>query len=144
MDPNPFSQFANLGALTQTTPTITPTTLKKFEDSIRDLADTIPQPMQHQHQAGFVPPVVNVSYMTSMSNNNGTNNNAILNHQQVGDEGDDADEDLSEDSSQSYNQDSCDGSVGNNDNANNPKSETVKVRATSGRKPRNDKVCKCK
>ncbi|XP_013788124.2 transcription factor kayak-like isoform X2 [Limulus polyphemus] len=58
------SAFANVSGLTsgiptRTTPTVTPTTLKNIE-TLFELQSIPPAPLEHQHQAGFVPPVVNV------------------------------------------------------------------------------------
>ncbi|XP_076305826.1 uncharacterized protein LOC143222760 isoform X2 [Tachypleus tridentatus] len=58
------SAFANISGLTsgiptRTTPTVTPTTLKNIE-TLFELQSIPPAPLEHQHQAGFVPPVVNV------------------------------------------------------------------------------------
>ncbi|RWS16564.1 transcription factor kayak: isoforms D/sro-like protein [Dinothrombium tinctorium] len=47
---------------TQTTSTLTPTTLKNIEESLYEYSGGIPSaPVEHQHQAGFVPPLVNIS-----------------------------------------------------------------------------------
>ncbi|XP_076313773.1 uncharacterized protein LOC143226548 [Tachypleus tridentatus] len=57
-----FTNISGLtsGVPTRTTPTVTPTTLKNIE-TLFELQSIPPAPMEHQHQAGFVPPVVNVS-----------------------------------------------------------------------------------
>ncbi|KAG1708464.1 Transcription factor kayak [Nymphon striatum] len=56
-----FSSFDGYtsGIPTRTTPTLTPTTLKNIEDFI-ELQSVPPEPIKHQHQAGFVPPLVSV------------------------------------------------------------------------------------
>ncbi|RWS27214.1 protein fosB-like protein [Leptotrombidium deliense] len=57
-------QFSTIGVSThtQTTSTLTPTTLKNIEDSLYDYSSVIPSaPQRHEHQAGFVPPVVNMN-----------------------------------------------------------------------------------
>ncbi|XP_054711607.1 transcription factor kayak-like [Uloborus diversus] len=46
------------GIPTRTTPTLTPTTLKNIEESFMELHSIPPAPLEHQHQAGFAPPVV--------------------------------------------------------------------------------------
>ncbi|KAG0411193.1 hypothetical protein HPB47_011697 [Ixodes persulcatus] len=58
-----FSGFGGLtsGIPTRTTATLTPTTLKNIEESFLELQSVPPAPMEHQHQAGFVPPVVNIA-----------------------------------------------------------------------------------
>ncbi|CAN7999630.1 unnamed protein product [Ixodes hexagonus] len=58
-----FSGFSGLtsGIPTRTTATLTPTTLKNIEESFLELQSVPPAPMEHQHQAGFVPPVVNIA-----------------------------------------------------------------------------------
>lgn len=58
-----FSSFTGLtsGIPTRTTATLTPTTLKNIEESFLELQSVPPAPMEHQHQAGFVPPVVNIA-----------------------------------------------------------------------------------
>lgn len=70
--------FANVdgmtsGIPTRTTPTLTPTTLKNIEESIFDIQPIPPAPLEHQHQAGFVPPVVNISGSSLMGQNGNTN-----------------------------------------------------------------------
>lgn len=70
--------FANVdgmtsGIPTRTTPTLTPTTLKNIEESIFDIQPIPPPPLEHQHQAGFVPPVVNISGSSLMGQNGNTN-----------------------------------------------------------------------
>lgn len=62
----PSAQFSGFGGLTsgiptRTTATLTPTTLKNIEESFLELQSVPPAPMEHQHQAGFVPPVVNIA-----------------------------------------------------------------------------------
>ncbi|GAB6019529.1 hypothetical protein CHUAL_001103 [Chamberlinius hualienensis] len=59
----PWEQFASLdgfstGILTQTTPTLTPTTLRNIEQTFIELQSVPPTQIEHQNQAGFVPPVV--------------------------------------------------------------------------------------
>uniref|UniRef100_A0A023FLJ0 Putative transcription factor kayak n=1 Tax=Amblyomma cajennense TaxID=34607 RepID=A0A023FLJ0_AMBCJ len=58
-----FSGFNGItcGIPTRTTSTLTPTTLKNIEESFLELQSVPPAPMEHQHQAGFVPPVVNIA-----------------------------------------------------------------------------------
>ncbi|XP_077522685.1 transcription factor kayak isoform X3 [Amblyomma americanum] len=58
-----YSGFTGLtsGIPTRTTATLTPTTLKNIEESFLELQSVPPAPMEHQHQAGFVPPLVNVA-----------------------------------------------------------------------------------
>lgn len=58
-----FSGFTGItsGIPTRTTATLTPTTLKNIEESFMELQSVPPAPMEHQHQAGFVPPVVNIA-----------------------------------------------------------------------------------
>ncbi|KAH9375477.1 hypothetical protein HPB48_011499 [Haemaphysalis longicornis] len=54
-----FSGFTGItsGIPTRTTATLTPTTLKNIEESFMELQSVPPAPMEHQHQAGFVPPL---------------------------------------------------------------------------------------
>lgn len=66
---SPATTSASIGGLTsgiptRTTPTLTPTTLKNIEESFLEL-QSIPAPLEHQHQAGFVPPVVSFSGIPS-------------------------------------------------------------------------------
>ncbi|XP_064484882.1 transcription factor kayak-like isoform X2 [Ornithodoros turicata] len=56
-----FSNGLTSGIPTRTTATLTPTTLKNIEESFLELQSIPPAPMEHQHQAGFVPPVVNIA-----------------------------------------------------------------------------------
>ncbi|XP_070377768.1 fos-related antigen 2-like isoform X2 [Dermacentor albipictus] len=57
-----YSNFSGItGIPTRTTSTLTPTTLKNIEESFLELQSVPPAPMEHQHQAGFVPPVVNIA-----------------------------------------------------------------------------------
>lgn len=59
--------------MTQTTPTLTPTTLKRIEDSLFEQGDDIFVTMdraRHPHQGGFVPPVVNIRNLTMCDVNN--------------------------------------------------------------------------
>ncbi|KAG8177054.1 hypothetical protein JTE90_024941 [Oedothorax gibbosus] len=46
------------GIPTRTTPTLTPTTLKNIEESLFEIGSIPPAPLEHQHQAGFAPPVI--------------------------------------------------------------------------------------
>jgi len=48
------------GIPTRTTPTLTPTTLRSFEQTYLDFQNMGSQPDEHEHQAGFVPPMVPV------------------------------------------------------------------------------------
>ncbi|XP_077537299.1 transcription factor kayak-like isoform X1 [Haemaphysalis longicornis] len=63
LDDMDFSGFTGItsGIPTRTTATLTPTTLKNIEESFMELQSVPPAPMEHQHQAGFVPPVVNIA-----------------------------------------------------------------------------------
>uniref|UniRef100_A0A1W7R9H3 Transcription factor kayak, isoforms D/sro n=1 Tax=Hadrurus spadix TaxID=141984 RepID=A0A1W7R9H3_9SCOR len=70
--------FANVDGLTsgiptRTTPTLTPTTMKNIEDSFLEI-QSIPTQLEHQHQAGFVPPIVNISGSSLVGSQNGNNN----------------------------------------------------------------------
>uniref|UniRef100_T1ISK3 BZIP domain-containing protein n=1 Tax=Strigamia maritima TaxID=126957 RepID=T1ISK3_STRMM len=60
------------GIPTRTTPTLTPTTLRNIEQTFIEL-QSVPLPNNHQHQAGFVPPVVNS--ITNTSNTSTTSSN---------------------------------------------------------------------
>ncbi|XP_076359621.1 uncharacterized protein LOC143252006 [Tachypleus tridentatus] len=48
------------GILTQTTHTSTPTTLKNIEESFLELQPVSPTLLEHQNQAGFIPPSVSI------------------------------------------------------------------------------------
>lgn len=48
------------GIPTRTTPTLTPTTLRNIEQTFIEL-QSVPPPLHHQHQAGFVPPIVHTN-----------------------------------------------------------------------------------
>ncbi len=118
-----------------------------------------PQPPQHQNQARFVPPLVNISSNYSSNLNNLNNNNIIINNMNTNsnnsnnsnnsdlDYGSDFDSDDSSSQSQSQwnayidrNNGSANNKSNNNSKANN-KVNGTKTRGTSGRKPlRNDKV----
>uniref|UniRef100_A0A224YYY8 Fos-like antigen invertebrate n=1 Tax=Rhipicephalus zambeziensis TaxID=60191 RepID=A0A224YYY8_9ACAR len=57
-----YSTFSGVtGIPTRTTATLTPTTLKNIEESFMEYQRFPPAPVEHQHQAGFVPPVVNIA-----------------------------------------------------------------------------------
>lgn len=60
------------GIPTRTTHTLTPTTLRNIQESFMDL-QSLP-PSEHQHQAGFVPPVVSMSALDQNSDSNGSYN----------------------------------------------------------------------
>lgn len=52
---------------TPTTPTLTPTTLKNIAETFL-MGGIFPAPLEHQHQAGFVPPKVQMtSFPTSIT-----------------------------------------------------------------------------
>lgn len=53
---------------TQTTPTLTPTTLKTFTEYMAGPGDEIIRQLEHEHAAGFVPPVID--YASSMFRSN--------------------------------------------------------------------------
>jgi fos-like antigen len=149
--------FGNIRGLTQTTVTLTPTTLKNIEESFMEVIP--PQPPQHQNQARFVPPLVNISSNYSSNLNNLNNNNIIINNMNTNsnnsnnsnnsdlDYGSDFDSDDSSSQSQSQwnayidrNNGSANNKSNNNSKANN-KVNGTKTRGTSGRKPlRNDKL----
>ncbi|GIY14765.1 hypothetical protein CDAR_607031 [Caerostris darwini] len=57
------------GIPTRTTPTLTPTTLKNIEESFMQLSPIPPAPLEHQHQAGFAPPVVNFASLPKQEDN---------------------------------------------------------------------------
>lgn len=61
-----FEGFST-GVLTQTTPTLTPTTLRNIEQTFIELQTVPPQQIQHQNQAGFVTPIVNPLHSASSS-----------------------------------------------------------------------------
>lgn len=61
-----FEGFST-GVLTQTTPTLTPTTLRNIEQTFIELQTVPPQQIQHQNQAGFVTPIVNPHHSASNS-----------------------------------------------------------------------------
>jgi len=56
------------GIPTRTTATLTPTTLRCLEQTFLEYQNLASQPEQHDHQAGFVPPVVSISSTTSVAN----------------------------------------------------------------------------
>lgn len=66
--PNDHLNNASGGGLTLTTPTLTPTTLKRIQDFFPEQEDDILQVSMnrtsHPHQGGFVPPVVNIRNLT--------------------------------------------------------------------------------
>ncbi|XP_075723152.1 transcription factor kayak-like isoform X3 [Rhipicephalus microplus] len=57
-----YSSFSGVtGIPTRTTATLTPTTLKNIEETFLEYQRFPPAPVEHVHQAGFVPPVVNIA-----------------------------------------------------------------------------------
>ncbi|GFV78097.1 hypothetical protein TNCV_3044771 [Trichonephila clavipes] len=67
----PCSSIGGLtcGIPTRTTPTLTPTTLKNIEESFMELSSIPPAPLEHQHQAGFAPPVVSFASLPKQEDN---------------------------------------------------------------------------
>ncbi|XP_015927640.1 fos-related antigen 1 [Parasteatoda tepidariorum] len=55
--------------ITRTTPTLTPTTLKNIEESFMEYSSIPPAPLEHQHQAGFAPPVVSFANLPKQEDN---------------------------------------------------------------------------
>jgi fos-like antigen len=60
------------GIPTRTTPTLTPTTLRSFEQTYLDFQNIATQPDEHEHQAGFVPPMVPVIITSAGGNTKGS------------------------------------------------------------------------
>ncbi|KAF8766741.1 transcription factor kayak-like [Argiope bruennichi] len=67
----PISSIGGLtcGIPTRTTPTLTPTTLRNIEESFMELSSIPPAPLEHQHQAGFAPPVVSFASVPKQEDN---------------------------------------------------------------------------
>ncbi|KAI1295617.1 Transforming protein v-Fos/v-Fox [Halotydeus destructor] len=151
--------YANIGGPTQTTPTLTPTTLKCIQEAL-EFEGAIPQaPMQHRHQAGFVPPIVNIVHQPqAQQHNNLTNVNLSSNNYNDFMASDDEDDDensmtmYSDDDSSSqpgrWNTNIESGSTNSNDSqlntSNGFEGNNMKVKkssksrsAATGRKPRN-------
>ncbi|GFY67889.1 poly(A) polymerase gamma [Trichonephila inaurata madagascariensis] len=57
------------GIPTRTTPTLTPRTLKNIEESFMELSSIPPASLEHQHQAGFAPPVVSFASLPKQEDN---------------------------------------------------------------------------
>lgn len=104
--------------------------------------EMIPAPREHEHQAGFVPPMVNISssFASLPFKNNNNNSNEEMNYS---DDDEDYDEDESDDSS--IHSQSCWNQRNTNTLpvTNNTNAAKGKTRGVSGRKPtKNDKVNK--
>ena len=141
-----YLQFGNIGGPTPTTPTLTPTTLKNIEESFMELSGIPPAPLEHQHQAGFVPPLVNISstYAAMQTANHNNINNGDQNNNSEMDYASDDINDTDDSSSQSTTwvdfTTKSDNSLDSISFHGNGKDAKNVRRATSGRKPRNDKV----
>ncbi|CAG2106056.1 unnamed protein product [Medioppia subpectinata] len=142
--------FANIGGLSQTTTTLTPTTLKNIEESFMEIIP--PQSRPHPQEARFVPPLVNISanYASINSNYNlnndlntsSNNSNSNASDLEFGSDYE-SDEDSSSRSDSHWNAyvDRHNTSANNGSDYNKQKVTATKVRGKSGRKPmRNDKL----
>ncbi|CAG2173743.1 unnamed protein product [Oppiella nova] len=142
--------FANIGGLTQTTATLTPTTLKNIEESFMEIIP--PQSRPHPQEARFVPPLVNIpaNYASIHSNynlNNDLNTSSNNSNSNASDLDMGSDYESNDDSS-SRSESQWNAYVDRNNSSANSGSDynkqtkaSPKGRAKSGRKPmRNDKV----
>ncbi|KAL1416584.1 hypothetical protein MTO96_027804 [Rhipicephalus appendiculatus] len=74
-----YSTFSGVtGIPTRTTATLTPTTLKNIEESFMEYQRFPPAPVEHQHQAGFVPPVVNIAQYQQQQQQQQVSLNSLL------------------------------------------------------------------
>lgn len=158
-----YKQYVSVGVLTQTTATLTPTTLKNIEESFMEIIP--PQPRPHPQEARFVPPLVNISAnyasiqgsiqnQNDMNNNSSNNSNSNTSDLEYGSDYDSEDSSSQSRSSMQWNA-YCDKNNSSFNNSNqlsdsngNNYGQTVtktygKTRGKSGRKPmRNEKVFK--